>query len=302
MASQLAPLSASVTRILSLSGFPSELKTRDIQAAFGDWENVNGGFKIKWRDDTSLLIVFADASTAKRAYLQTIASPPAAFSSPTSSKTAIIKPYDGPDAQAVIQAVNARTHSHGHNASRGHHSRSSVSSASMSMSGNMNGAGGGNGNGNGAHARKPNGNIHSLSSATSLASIPDNQPLSFPFGLPRDHSPTLPNVPAHPTLSSLINLSLGPSDVLIPPQESSAVPIVAPADASKPASSSPPQTQSHLVSSPPRVGDPARRMVGHALGIRHPTLVKNAATGVGVVNGGVDQLQHAMGGLSVTDE
>ncbi|KAF8517288.1 hypothetical protein BU17DRAFT_50093 [Hysterangium stoloniferum] len=241
MASQLAPLSASVTRILALSGFPSELKTRDIQAAFGDWENVNGGFKIKWRDDTSLLIVFADASTAKRAYLQTLASPPAAFSSPTSSKTATIKPYDGSDAQAVIQAVNARTHGHGHNASRGHHSRSSVSSA-----------------------------------------IPDNQPLSLPFTLPRDHSPTLPNVPAHPTLSSLINLSLGPSDVLIPPHESSA---------------------SHLVSSPPRVGDPARRMVGHALGIRHPTLVKNATTGVGVMNGGgVDQLQQAMGGLSVTDE
>ena len=31
MAAQLTPLSASVTRILSLSGFPSELKTRDIQ-------------------------------------------------------------------------------------------------------------------------------------------------------------------------------------------------------------------------------------------------------------------------------
>lgn len=84
MAAPLSPLSASVTRILSLSGFPSELKTRDIQvsrpaslvrpgrgaypgwrcqAAFVDWENVNGGFKIKWRDDTSLLIVFADAGT-----------------------------------------------------------------------------------------------------------------------------------------------------------------------------------------------------------------------------------------------
>ena len=61
MSNQLAPLSASVTRILSLTGFPKELKTRDIQAAFSDWENSNGGFKIKWIDDTSLLVVFADA-------------------------------------------------------------------------------------------------------------------------------------------------------------------------------------------------------------------------------------------------
>lgn len=51
-------LSACVTRILSLSGFESSLKTRDIQAAFSDF---GGSFKIKWIDDTSLLIVFDDA-------------------------------------------------------------------------------------------------------------------------------------------------------------------------------------------------------------------------------------------------
>ena len=61
MAAQLAPLSASVTRILSLTGFPKELKTKDIQAAFSDWESASGGFRIKWIDDTSLLIVFNDA-------------------------------------------------------------------------------------------------------------------------------------------------------------------------------------------------------------------------------------------------
>ena len=53
---------AAVTRLLLLSGFPSSLKTKDIQTAFSDYENVNGGFKIKWRDDTSLLVVFADAT------------------------------------------------------------------------------------------------------------------------------------------------------------------------------------------------------------------------------------------------
>ena len=60
MATSLSGLSASVTRILSLTGFPKELKTKDIQTAFAEWENLNGGFKIKWRDDTSLLIVFQD--------------------------------------------------------------------------------------------------------------------------------------------------------------------------------------------------------------------------------------------------
>ncbi len=54
-------LSASVTRILSLTGFSPELKTKDIQSAFVEWESQGGGFKIKWVDDISLLLVFADA-------------------------------------------------------------------------------------------------------------------------------------------------------------------------------------------------------------------------------------------------
>lgn len=65
MASSLSQLSACVTRILALTGFPKELKTRDIQAAFAEWENANGGFKIKWIDDTSLLIVFVDATVGE---------------------------------------------------------------------------------------------------------------------------------------------------------------------------------------------------------------------------------------------
>ena len=68
MSTSLAGLSASVTRILSLTGFPKELKTRDIQAAFSEWETVSGGFKIKWIDDTSLLIVFNDATVGESAY------------------------------------------------------------------------------------------------------------------------------------------------------------------------------------------------------------------------------------------
>ena len=61
----MSGLSASVTRILYLTGFPKELKTKDIQSAFSEYENNNGGFKIKWKDDTSLLIVFQDATVGK---------------------------------------------------------------------------------------------------------------------------------------------------------------------------------------------------------------------------------------------
>jgi hypothetical protein len=57
MATTSTNLSAAVTRILILTGFPKELKTKDIQTAFSDFE----GFKIKWIDDTSLYVVFNDA-------------------------------------------------------------------------------------------------------------------------------------------------------------------------------------------------------------------------------------------------
>lgn len=55
-------LSACVTRILSLSGFPQSLKTRDVQQAFAEYDQDRGGFRIKWVDDTSLLLVFNDAT------------------------------------------------------------------------------------------------------------------------------------------------------------------------------------------------------------------------------------------------
>lgn len=63
--STMSGLSASVTRILYLTGFPKELKTKDIQFAFSEYEAANGGFKIKWKDDTSLLVVFQDATVGE---------------------------------------------------------------------------------------------------------------------------------------------------------------------------------------------------------------------------------------------
>lgn len=64
-AAGLPVLSPLVTRIIEVSGFSSDLKTRDVQAAFAPWEDEKGGFKIKWVDDTSVLIIFADAAVGR---------------------------------------------------------------------------------------------------------------------------------------------------------------------------------------------------------------------------------------------
>lgn len=283
MASSLSQLSACVTRILALTGFPKELKTRDIQVAFAEWENANGGFKIKWIDDTSLLIVFADATVgecflsswprvllvglmpcsrtppmpvtdciltlfpAKRAYLHTLAYAPAIFSSPTSAITATIKPYDGPDAQSVIQTVNARQHASN---GRGHNVRNSVSHGrNVSVS----------------HSFRNNGQPNA--SASVDAARERDQP-----------SPTLPSLPSHPTLNSLISSSLG--------------------DVEDPSTVDPAVLAAQPEHSAPRIGDPAKRMLGAAMGVRHPAL------GPRIINGaanGVGDMQRAMGGLVVAE-
>jgi hypothetical protein len=262
MASSLSQLSASVTRILSLTGFPKELKTRDIQQAFSEWENGNGGFKIKWIDDTSLLIVFADATVAKRAYLSIIANPPAIFSSPTSETSAIIRPYDGPDAQTIIQNVNSRTQ----NPARGHSGRS----ASVAIP-NHRTRSNGNGASLGGLVVGVNGN-----SAGDIQSnaLPGSGPIS-PIG--REGSPTLPSLPSHPTLDALINSSLGDG-------------------------SAPPSDPAILAMSPPgsgpRIGDPGKRMLGAALGVRHPGLQPRQ---VGNAEQAMKEIQRAMGGLTTAE-
>lgn len=253
MATSLSQLSACVTRILSLVGFPKELKTRDIQAAFSEWENANGGFKIKWLDDTSLLIVFADATVAKRAYLHTLAYPPPIFSTPTSATTATIKPYDGPDAQAVIQNVNARQHNSN---GRGHNVRNSVSHAhgrAVSVS----------------HSFRNNNNANNNAAVTVDVNTPS----------PRDQpSPTLPNLPSHPTLNALISSSLGEVEdtTALDPAVLAAQP-------------------EHAA---PRIGDPGKRMLGAALGVRHPALGPRV---IGGAPNGVGDIQRAMGGLVVAE-
>lgn len=259
MAATLSQISACVTRILCLTGFPKELKTRDIQAAFSEWETTNGGFKIKWIDDTSLYVVFNDATVAKRAYLHTLAFPPATFSSPTSPYTAIIKPYDGPDAQSVIQNVNSRTHN---NNGRGHNARSSVSHArGISVSTSFR---------NGTH-----------STSAAASPIVNGNGSADPATSRDQPSPTLPSLPSHPTLNALISSSLG-------------------GDVADGALSDPAIIAAQPEHGAPRIGDPGKRIIGAALGMRHPSLGPRVIGNINSLNG-ISDMQRAMNGLTIAE-
>ena len=222
-------LSACVTRILSLSGFSSNLKTRDIQGALAEYENDRGGFKIKWIDDTSLLIVFNDAavgasivilqprqralihglSIAKKAYLSTLVNPPPQFTSPTSDSVVVLRPYDGPDAQQVIAAVNSRA--------AGHRARPSISASSGNVMAGLVQVGGaastvsapslppsssGHARASSRQWKKPSIDTNIGGNGSAAVPMPSTSPLA------REPSPSLPNLPAHPTLGSLISSSL----------------------------------------------------------------------------------------------
>lgn len=270
----LSGLSASVTRILYLTGFPKELKTKDIQTAFLDWDTTNGGFKIKWRDDTSLLIVFQDASVAKRAYLHTLAYPPPILVNNATGVPATIRPYDGADAQTVIQTVNSRPQHNPNSISRRSNSISGFQPQRPSISTRN-----ANGNGNGPAASAAN----SMSQHITIPEYPT--PNGNGNGGGREGSPTLPNLPSHPTLNSLINSSLG---------EAVSNPNSTPSDPAILATSLNPEMGG------PRIGDPGKRMLGAALGMRHPGLAPRVING-GTGHQGVDGVERAMGGLVITE-
>jgi len=277
MAASLSGLSASVTRILSLTGFPKELKTKDIQSAFSDYEGLTGGFKIKWRDDTSLLIVFQDAAVAKRAYLNTLAFPPPILTSSFTGISATIKPYDGPDAQSVIQTVNSR---HNPSLSRSQHARAASiavfpNARSTSISGPI------------PQSNTARNNNQITAASGQHVTIPENP--NNTNG--REPSPTLPPLSTHPTLNALINSSLGET-VAGPALNDPAI-----------VSTSLHQPQSESVSGP-RIGDPGKRMLGAALGVRHPGL-GGRMSGQHLSSGADhlmrDNMQRAMGGLVVAE-
>jgi hypothetical protein len=310
MASTLSTLSASVTRILSLTGFPKELRTKDIQSAFSDWENANGGFKIKWKDDTSLFIVFQDATVgegfvfqlpprmkkadsflAKRAYLHTIAFPPPILSTPNGT-TASIRPYDGPDAQAVIQTVNAR--SQGSNLARHNMRSASVSTFAngghgrdRASSSSNNAASGGSSSGFYRNGREASLHLQ-MASTGSTSSIPEHSNgggYTSSSGAAREPSPTLPTLPSHPTLNALINSSL-----------SEVVTHDAPTD--------PAIVSTSMDNQPsmggPRIGDPGKRMLGAALGVRHPGLGPRMNGNTGP-DPSLRDVQRGLGALAVSE-
>jgi len=239
----MSGLSAAVTRILTLSGFPPELKTRDIQQAFGEWENERGGFKIKWVDDTTLMLVFVDAGTAKRAYLSTILNPPPQLITVTTDQVTVIKPYDGPDAQAIIQNVNSRTNG------RGHGSRQSMSVANSASGTTVHKRGQSYAGASGGSLGRSSG--LNIASATAAG------------GIGREPSPTLPSLPNHPTLNSLI--SSGLNDLSTPLELKEEAPTYSGGGGGG-------LSGGVSMGNGPKVGDPGRRMVGHALGIRHPNV------------------------------
>lgn len=105
------------TRVLSLTGFSKDLKTRDIQAIFVDYEDDRGGYRIKWLDDTGCLIVFNDPLVAKRAFLNLTANPHPhlmpVISKDESTPSTFPKlvPYEGDDVPNVVASVATRPRS-----------------------------------------------------------------------------------------------------------------------------------------------------------------------------------------------
>jgi hypothetical protein len=194
--------------------------------------------------------------------------------------SATIRPYDGPDAQAVIQNVNSRGQ-HNSNPSRSHNPRAASMSAFPSAQGR------------GSSVTPNNGQtLRTSNSNTNMVAIPPTQHQNG-----REPSPTLPSLPSHPTLNSLINSSLGE----VVTRDTTSTPPSDPAIIA---------TSENLLGGGPRIGDPGKRMLGAALGVRHPSLGPRVLNGgsnspgtspVQGVDHGMRDVQRAMGGLVVAE-
>lgn len=124
-----------------------------------------------------------------------------------------------------------------------------------------------------------------MKNSTINGSIPEHPVVSVntngngTFG--REPSPTLPSMPTQPTLSSMISSSssFGEEAILNDPAILAA-------------------SSETSGGSAPRIGDPAKRMLGSALGVRHPGLGPRTLSGGA---GGEQMLAKAMSGLVVSD-
>lgn len=105
-------------------------------------------------------------------------------------------------------------------------------------------------------------------------------------------SPTIPNLPTQPTLNSLISSSLtdiaGSNKETLP---TSAIDTAAGGYITPPSSI----PSSAVESTPPRMGDSARRMVAAGLGMKHPGLTGRRS---GDAN---ESLNKAMGGIVIAE-
>lgn len=121
-------------------------------------------------------------------------------------------------------------------------------------------------------------------------SIPEHPNISTntngmqPFG--REPSPTLPSVPSQPTLSSMISSSssFGEDAIMNDPAILAA-------------------GEQNVSSAPPRIGDPGKRMLGAALGVRHPALGPRTLNGgnTGNDSGMLKDVTKAMSSLAVAE-
>lgn len=137
--------------------------------------------------------------------------------------------------------------------------------------------------------RNPSNNPGSSSGNNPLAGLngPNPADLGLQRGIPglerEQPSPTLPSLPSHPTLNALISSSLG-GEV---------------ATSSDPAFHDPAILAAQPEHGAPRIGDPGKRMLGAALGMRHPSLPPR------VIGGGPgaapSNAMMSMGGLVVAE-
>jgi len=104
----------STTRILLLSGFATDLKTRDILQVFSEWEDMSGGFRVKWVDDQSAYIVFQDPLVAKKAFLATLSNLPASLAGSIDNPAqpaAKLLPYIGAETETILASIATRPRS-----------------------------------------------------------------------------------------------------------------------------------------------------------------------------------------------
>ncbi|WFD27996.1 Pre-mRNA-splicing factor cwc26 [Malassezia nana] len=132
MSSLMLPLplvSPLATHVIELSHFSPALHTRDLHAIFARWNNVdNTVYRIKWLNDTTVYILFTDASIAKKAYLALLSAPspllrtdyngtppPDDAGEPcarlTGTTYATVRPFEGPEAAALLAQAGIATNS-----------------------------------------------------------------------------------------------------------------------------------------------------------------------------------------------